>query len=238
MNSVLTQLEDILNKLEQDTGNKYQITLKQLGGQEVTIKGFSERKGYRVYDMKEGYELLNGEYNSVKEIEDKILQLIYDGVQVTTTPNDKGLKFWTCPRCGQYEKNWISHSSNICQHCYGNDYYWKCLSCEEYKLNPYKLHRIDGEENTPIADGSDIQCGKCSEKYNLVKKLQGNYLSVRPSKLGEDGTCNMHIVQCSNSYHHVSKWQQVKPYVNINMVGRSGGGSLSVITSLGRIEVL
>jgi len=91
---------NLLNEMEHLTNKAFTLTIHELGSMDsLKIKPFETRPGYIVSNMKDKYKDLNGEYNSVDEIKQKIMKLKYKNV---IHPDGKS---WICPKCNNDSPN-------------------------------------------------------------------------------------------------------------------------------------
>lgn len=127
-------LQSILEQMESETGNMYQITINTFGihSNYNTMIGNFNRKSYKikVHNMKPGLEELEGIYNDKNEVYKKIKMFraserYYDFKEYT----DKRGKTYTigkCKHCHSYNENNSNNSgpNNIDNRCCQND---KCV---------------------------------------------------------------------------------------------------------------
>ncbi len=78
--SIEQELTNSLTKLEETTGEQYQIILQKYGtmtNNDKIIKSFEQRSKYIISDMDERYRILNGTYASYQEIQDRLKLLCH-----------------------------------------------------------------------------------------------------------------------------------------------------------------
>jgi hypothetical protein len=69
--ALINKITKLHKKIEQDTGNKYEISIfSQTTNKNIVIGDLDKREKYVVYDMKK-WKSLEGEYESIEEFEEK-----------------------------------------------------------------------------------------------------------------------------------------------------------------------
>lgn len=124
----LAMFEDILSKLQTETGEMYQLHINKFddmsGG--LIIGAFKDIvRPIIIYDMQPGYEELNGTYASVSEAKKHVKELAArERFEETKTiiMNDEEVQLGKCKHCHSYGENHLHKSSNhtyfdICQNC-------------------------------------------------------------------------------------------------------------------------
>ena len=91
----------LLNELEQDTGNMYQLDIFQHDVSGKIILNEFVKRSYKVevFNMKESYKELNGIYDNLEAVESKIRQLHNIEIKL------KSGTYKTCRSCSEYDEN-------------------------------------------------------------------------------------------------------------------------------------
>lgn len=132
----VNQLQLVIKSLENKYKQPFEITLNS-PNLKLCISPLNQRTKYHVYDMNSEYEYLNGDYNSIEDIKDRIklniLSKITDSYQKvwheSYNPYDFPSKWeyiWKCPQCFHMDKEIVNNktiyennlSNNICQKCH------------------------------------------------------------------------------------------------------------------------
>jgi hypothetical protein len=92
------RLRSLLADLEADTGAKYMLTVHRAGADsDLVIGAFDTRTGLVIADMRPGYEALNGVYDDMAAIDERVLELKYGDMRQPRST------YWRCPRCNRGE---------------------------------------------------------------------------------------------------------------------------------------
>ena len=149
----INQLQSIIKLLEKKYRRPFEITLNS-PNLKLCISPLNQRNKYRVYDMNSEYAYLNGDYNSIEDIQERIklhtLSKITDSYTKIwyESPNpynfpSKWIYIWKCPKCShmgdeKVDKGVISAniilsnylSNCTCQKCYHSHPYIKNVSID------------------------------------------------------------------------------------------------------------
>jgi len=118
--SALLQIEELVRRLEDDTGLPVQMTLTVSGRDgtytPINVMMFTDRQvRVRPLPCEEPYrkilDQLCGDYEGLEKVRDKLVQMLADDLGVETRPYpkadrkdlfDKGWLVWVCPECGKH----------------------------------------------------------------------------------------------------------------------------------------
>lgn len=180
------QLLQLIDELENETGEMYKVSVKGLDyNRPVEIKPFDKRDGYRVYNMAPGYEALEGEYATKQEMTKKLDCLKFADAVEHSVMND-------------LYKQGVRNPMDIPQD--------KRLNLQ-VKYSPVPWNK-DREMALWV-------CPKC-------KSYERNF----------DNVC----AECS--LHIDSHWYYMECNTDNSIVYKGGGGSLSICTPMGYIEII
>lgn len=125
--------KDLLNKLEKDTNNMFQITINKFDSDQseknCVIGDFETRiKKIEIYEIMPEYSELIGQYNSRCDVEEKIKKLRCDESFSETKIHNDGeygeVIIGKCRKCNSYagkRKRMYNHiRMDICQNCSAN----------------------------------------------------------------------------------------------------------------------
>ena len=147
-----TEFINMINKMEEETGNMYELTVKQFGSMSnynVTLCSFENRNNYVIFDMKDKYKDLEGNYTSIKEIKDKIELFKYPTFENIFIKN-KIIESWECPKCNTYGFDEIGMDTNNMCNFVGN---LLCQNCEYYNSSIWEGVIIGVQEGKIYAGG-------------------------------------------------------------------------------------
>jgi hypothetical protein len=121
MNMLIINLHQELENL---TGKKYEISIRELGKNPLNVTPFDKRNSiYIVSNMKKEYEDLNGIYENCNQIDSKIEEFVIKEITDNIMIIDNK-KIWNCRKCNCFGKQFqnnisYNHLDNlICQNCY------------------------------------------------------------------------------------------------------------------------
>lgn len=119
------ELINIIKKLETN-GNYYQITINEAFSERKVVIGDFNKRRYCIYGTNPEYSQLEGEYNSLNEIKNKIQMLSLSLCAEETKmviKDDKEVLTWKCKNCHQWGTFYIDNLSynNLCQNCHKHD---------------------------------------------------------------------------------------------------------------------
>ncbi len=119
-------LESSMDKLESESGNKYNLTVHQYGKyiqSDLVLRPFDQRNTYMVYDMKDEYKALEGKYDSYQQVKDRLRDLCLEYTEDHKLDSERNIMIWKCPKCHEWgsseQKNYYHDNSgiNLCQNC-------------------------------------------------------------------------------------------------------------------------
>jgi len=142
--------------MEKDTGHMYQITINKFGeynDNKYVIGCFKNRKQkIQVYDMKPEYKELEGFYNNMKEIREKIIYLnameFYDDIK--KFDNVKEILIGKCKTCHSYgDKDRPNYINGPCSN-------WNCSGRMKMLTGKYNSMQVDNNGKIYTRSGGSI----------------------------------------------------------------------------------
>lgn len=148
----LSEFSQLMKKIERETGEKYELDITRPGKYPLKLWSNKERPfPCEVVMHDPEYHALNGVYNNVNEINDKIRQLsiddyLQDGINIEVTPS--GREVWKCPSCNCYGK--ILESDHQINHIpYPGSGSMRCWNCN------YKASFVSKWKDVSVNPGQD-----------------------------------------------------------------------------------
>ena len=162
------RFKQLVIELENETGKMYTVKVQEFGANtDYSIRPFSKRDGYRVYNMTAGYEGLEGVYKTTKDLKNKITELrcseatednfnkpesdkkegtvVYKLETKTLYPDwakGKPQVVFVCPKCQSFEHNYTYSNTMICQHC--RSYYRSKWDNVGFGVTSGRIYKSDG----------------------------------------------------------------------------------------------
>lgn len=111
---IISQFLKNCQKLENITGNKYQIAVFQHGYFEHTlVNNFEDLESYTIYNCHPTYKILEGEYDNFENIKTIIRKQKIKFAKNFKLENN--IFNWQCPACDEFDEN--TEHNHICQSC-------------------------------------------------------------------------------------------------------------------------
>lgn len=134
---------NLVKKMETKTGNSYELIIKQFGSfsnHDLILCDFKKRQNYIVFDMNNNYKELEGCYENVNQIYEKLESLTYPPTSGTIKIKEKLFRLWKCPKCDKSgnDKSPNTIGNVCCQNCeYRIQSKWDGISVGIHEGNIY-----------------------------------------------------------------------------------------------------
>lgn len=141
-NEYANEFINLVKKMETETGTFYELSIKQFGtftNDDLILCDFNKRQKYVIFDMGDDYKELEGSYETIEQVYDKLTLLtypIFESIKI----NEKLFKVWKCPKCGKLGtvKSPNIICNELCQNCgYRYSSQWHGISIGIHEGNIY-----------------------------------------------------------------------------------------------------
>lgn len=161
----IKKLEQVINELESEYGAMFEISIRQYGhndDKKTIIKPIINRGPVRVHSMRYNYKELEGEYNTLDDVNKKVKKLSFDELSKnfmknyklddSNNSNKKKVMKWQCKECNHIHKPFDNQKyvyiGNLCQGCHIR----LTDKWEDVVVYEHKIFKGDGGSSVCILD--------------------------------------------------------------------------------------